>query len=117
MKQELGLGMGWRHGVSLVPEGAQVTTVRPGPVTIWSGIPWGKLASDNPLTGELYFGEGRVYGRFTQAHMKDGRTIPICMELYDKTRDWKRGVVMRTPPGDSVEVISDVDVRTGFYSE
>jgi eukaryotic-like serine/threonine-protein kinase len=35
------------------------------------------------LSGRLYFGEGRVYGRFTQAHTPGGDTYPVCLELLD----------------------------------
>jgi serine/threonine-protein kinase len=118
MRQELGLGIGVDNSASFVlEEDTGRVAVRPGPVTIWSGVQWGKLESETPLTGELFFGEGRVYGRFTQAHLKGGRTLPICMELYDSTRDRKRGVVMRSTPADSVEIFSTVKVRTGFHSE
>ncbi|MFY0522634.1 serine/threonine protein kinase [Archangium gephyra] len=34
--------------------------------------------------GRLYFGETRVYGRFTEAHTPTGETLPVCMELTDE---------------------------------
>ncbi|HEX5752569.1 MAG TPA: hypothetical protein VFZ09_40565, partial [Archangium sp.] len=33
------------------------------------------------LTGRLYLGPERVYGRFTQAMRRDGTTFPVCLEL------------------------------------
>ena len=41
-------------------------------------LPW-----KTRLSGRLYFGEGRVYGRFTQAHTPGGDTYPVCLELLD----------------------------------
>ncbi|HZH77671.1 MAG TPA: hypothetical protein VEY88_16720 [Archangium sp.] len=35
------------------------------------------------LSGRLYFGEKRVYGRFTEARTPTGETYPVCMELMD----------------------------------
>jgi serine/threonine-protein kinase len=45
-------------------------------------------SSDDPfnevtLQGELLFGKGRVYGRFTRARLPDGELVPICMELFE----------------------------------
>jgi serine/threonine-protein kinase len=38
--------------------------------------------------GRLFFGEGRVYGRFTQAQeLKGTRTWPVCLELLDSDSD------------------------------
>jgi serine/threonine-protein kinase len=39
--------------------------------------------ADTRLSGRLHFGEGRVYGRFTQARTPTGETYPVCMELWD----------------------------------
>jgi serine/threonine-protein kinase len=33
------------------------------------------------LSGRLYFGEKRVYGRFTEARTPTGETYPVCLEL------------------------------------
>ncbi len=35
------------------------------------------------LSGRLYFGEGRVYGRFTEARTPTGETYTVCLELLD----------------------------------
>jgi serine/threonine-protein kinase len=42
---------------------------------------WGTLPSRTPLYGELFFGKGYVYGRFTQASLPSGETVPVCIEL------------------------------------
>jgi len=42
------------------------------------------LPGKTRLSGRLYFGEGRVYGRFTEARTPTGETYPVCMELVDE---------------------------------
>ncbi len=42
---------------------------------------WGSLPSRTPLYGELFFGKGYVYGRFTRASLPNGSLAPVCMEL------------------------------------
>jgi hypothetical protein len=59
-------------------------TVREGPVTLANLDPTGiKLPSDTRLSGVLFFGAGRVHGRFTQARTPGGDTYPVCMVLVD----------------------------------
>jgi serine/threonine-protein kinase len=42
------------------------------------------LPGKTRLSGRLYFGERRVYGRFTEARTPTGETYPVCMELFDE---------------------------------
>ena len=54
----------------------------------------GQLAGSE-LTGRLYLGPERVYGRFTQARvLRTGKTYPVCLELVGRTGAWEK-----TPPG------------------
>ncbi|ATB35483.1 protein kinase [Cystobacter fuscus] len=63
--------------------GLKNAEVRPGPVTVISLMTWGELPTRTTrFTGELFFGETLVHGRFTQAHTADGHTYPICAELW-----------------------------------
>ncbi|HEX5753733.1 MAG TPA: serine/threonine-protein kinase [Archangium sp.] len=39
------------------------------------------LPDRTALDGHVYVGEGRVYARFTTAHLPNGETIPVCLEL------------------------------------
>jgi serine/threonine-protein kinase len=41
------------------------------------------LPNNTRLSGRLYFGEGRVYGRFTEARTPTGETYPVCMEMIE----------------------------------
>ncbi|WP_257461732.1 hypothetical protein [Archangium lipolyticum] len=45
------------------------------------------LPDETRLSGRLYFGEKRVYGRFTTAHTPSGETYRVCMELMDNRDD------------------------------
>jgi serine/threonine-protein kinase len=48
--------------------------------------PTGKTAlpGDTRLSGRVYFGEKRVYGRFTEARTPAGQTYPVCLEVFDE---------------------------------
>ena len=68
--------------------------VRPGSAT---------LEMDDPpfvrLSGKLLFGEGRVYGRFTEGQLKSGETLPVCYELYIVNTAWGNGITTPPQPG------------------
>jgi serine/threonine-protein kinase len=69
------------------------------------------LPGKTRLSGRLYFGEKRVYGRFTEARTPTGETYPVCLELFDEgevgdklsTRS-EPGKPM-VPPGSTVRVV------------
>ncbi|WP_160174523.1 serine/threonine protein kinase [Archangium violaceum] len=65
------------------------------------------------LTGRLYLGPERVYGRFTQARgARSGKTYPVCLELVayeDETPGARREDV--GGPADSAVVIDSQKVR------
>jgi serine/threonine-protein kinase len=89
---------------------AQPVTVRQGPGASVSLIyRWGKAPPSTVLTGELLFGEERVYGRFTEARTPDGKWFPVCAQLA-----WggKLGVEIESRPSkDTAMVFSTVAVR------
>ncbi|HEX5746876.1 MAG TPA: protein kinase [Archangium sp.] len=70
--------------------------VSEGPVTGEILPPWGALPGHTHIYGELFFGEGRVYGRFTRVRLPDGEMAPICLEMRT-TRG--RGIAME--PGST----------------
>jgi serine/threonine-protein kinase len=48
---------------------------------------FGNLPRDTRLSGQLFLGEQRIYGRFTEAQLpNDERTFPVCMELWEGRR-------------------------------
>jgi serine/threonine-protein kinase len=68
------------------------------------------------LSGRLYFGEGRVYGRFTEARTPAGETYTVCLELLDTDDDV--GLELRpgsAPPGKVlVDPVAQVRVVDRF---
>ncbi|HYO71224.1 MAG TPA: hypothetical protein VEU33_34605, partial [Archangium sp.] len=97
-------GFGGKLGAVFLIDGRLVIseriTVRPGQVvTLTMGQSLHKLPTRTVYTGQLLFGEGRVYGRFTQARTPDGLTYSVCFDLYDAATDGQRGVVME--PGST----------------
>jgi serine/threonine-protein kinase len=87
-------------------EGFERILVRPGSFTFTEVQ--GPIAT---LSGRLLFGEGRVYGRFTQATLNSGESIPVCYELYD-TNERKPGTLMEGQGGpDSARVLNAMELR------
>lgn len=57
-------------------------TVREGRATVYTAESWGRVSAGAKLTGTVYVGSQRVYGRFTQLRIKKtGETHPVCVEL------------------------------------
>jgi serine/threonine kinase PknH len=96
MRQELG----WRMGRGTQPEiifdvtkggVPQPLTKRAdawavfkdGPVMGALAEPEGKAPAGTRLEGHLWTTGDRIYGRYRRAHLPDGRTVPICVELID----------------------------------
>ncbi|KFA86937.1 hypothetical protein Q664_51100 [Archangium violaceum Cb vi76] len=100
MTQVLGFqGFGGKLGVNFLIDGKEFInkpiTVRPGQIVTveaWDDIR--RLPARTVYVGQLLFGEGRVYGRFTQARTPDGQTYSVCFDLYDSATDGERGVWM-----------------------
>jgi serine/threonine-protein kinase len=58
----------------------RIAIVREGEVTVDLVGSWGRFLDYTRFTGQVVFGTGRVYGRFTQAHLPSGETVPVCLE-------------------------------------
>jgi len=87
--------------------------VRPG----WTQVRtmgWEDMPADTLLGGELIVAE-RVYVRFTQARTPDGKTFPVCFELYEnggpRGNDLREGT-----QGPTAEMFTNVDIKavSGF---
>ncbi|WP_223641249.1 serine/threonine-protein kinase [Corallococcus sp. EGB] len=67
-----------------------LVTVREGRAAVYTVGTEGHVRHNSMLTGTLYVGSKRVYGRFTQLRQnKTGETFPVCVELWfldDRTR-------------------------------
>jgi len=86
--------------------------VRPGSFTLpeVTGT-YEKRSPIATLSGRLLFGEGRVYGRFTQATLHSGESIPVCYEFFE-SNDRKPGHLMEGQGGpDTARVLNAVEVR------
>jgi len=87
--------------------------VRPG----WTQVRthgWEDMPADTLLGGELILAE-RVYVRFTQARTPDGKTFPVCFELYED--GGRRGNDLREgTQGPTAEMHTNVDIKavSGF---
>lgn len=60
--------------------------------------PFGDLPRGIRIDGELFFGQGHVYGRFTRAHLPDGEVVPVCLEVRTS-----RGLGIAMEPGSTSE--------------
>ncbi len=58
-----------------------LTAFKDGPVTGALARAEGKAPVGTRLDGHLWTTGDRIYGRYLRAHLPDGRTVPICVEL------------------------------------
>jgi eukaryotic-like serine/threonine-protein kinase len=61
-------------------EKSAVVQVQEGDVTVWIADS-GDFPDDTRMSGRIYFDQGRVHGRFTQALYPTGEVIPVCFQL------------------------------------
>ena len=62
---------------------AEYITVQEGETTMGLIGDWGKLPQKTLLSGRLIFGDGRVYGRLTEAKVPGRETFKVCLEVRD----------------------------------
>ncbi|MFY0529440.1 serine/threonine protein kinase [Archangium gephyra] len=114
--EELGIRIGKTATAEFPVDGsAQRVTVHestPMSVPIKAGTDnLGQLAGSE-LTGRLYLGPERVYGRFIQARTRTGKTYPVCLELVGRTSAWGG------PPGvDRKDVGGPADAAVVFSTQ
>ncbi len=78
-----------------VPVQEGVTTLRLTPTQ-------GKLPHGTLLQGHLYFEDGRIHGRFTEARTPSGDTFKVCLEMW---QEGKRGAEMEQGSGPDTAMI------------
>ncbi|WP_395808979.1 serine/threonine protein kinase [Archangium minus] len=106
----LGLDIGNQHPAYFPSPGAMYITVQEGDTTISLIGDWGKLPSRTLLSGRLIFGDGRVYGRLTEAKVPGGDTFKVCLEVRDE--EGGRGAIRESNGGpESARIFSTVRVR------
>ena len=59
-----------------------------GPVTGELARDQGKAPKGTRLEGHLWTTGDRIYGRYRLAHLPNGRTVPICVELIAQGGGW-----------------------------
>jgi serine/threonine-protein kinase len=120
-KKELGIGLKpnfeSKDGLTLEVThrrprtGSNQVTVQEGPTSDWfvdgRDSAMGALGDGTVLTGKLLFGwnkkgEERIFGRFTHATTPDGRTWPVCLELFWNTEGW--GMEMQRDSGGNAHM-------------
>ncbi|NOK12935.1 hypothetical protein [Corallococcus exercitus] len=83
-------GLQWSAMFDLKTRADGFVTVREGRAAVYTVGSGGRVQWGSMLTGTLYVGSKRVYGRFTQLRQKKtGETFPVCIELWfleDSTR-------------------------------
>jgi serine/threonine-protein kinase len=57
------------------------TVFKDGPVMGALSLTFDKAPAGTRLEGHLWITGDRIYGRYRRAHLPDGRTVPICVEL------------------------------------
>ncbi len=95
--------------------GDKPVSVQEGPFSVRVGGHWlvgedymgrgGQIAipTNTMLSGRLYFGEKRVYGRITEARPPNQEPFPVCMELVTG-EEKERGLEPASMEGNSVKV-------------
>ncbi|WP_309889282.1 serine/threonine-protein kinase [Archangium sp.] len=72
------------------------------------------LPGDTRISGRIYIGKRRVYGRFTEARTPAGQTYPVCLELWDD-RQLGSAIKPESEPGKPlVSIGADVRVVDRF---
>lgn len=107
----LGLDIGNSHPATFtVGKFPDYITVKEGETTISLFGDWGKLPQKTLLSGRLIFGDGRVYGRLTEAKVPSGDTFKVCLEVRDV--EGGRGTI-REPDGglESARIFSSLYVK------
>jgi tRNA A-37 threonylcarbamoyl transferase component Bud32 len=107
--QTLGIRTG-SQVLSTFQGNANVIVVYDGPGSIDLGFDLGMLPAGTVLSGTLFVGAERVYGRFTQAHVPGGKSWPVCIEAVDNI-DGKRGALRLSKEGPGAKVGLGVNVR------
>ncbi|WP_224364060.1 serine/threonine protein kinase [Hyalangium versicolor] len=96
MRQELGWVLNSPDGpfILLDVTKGDAEEARENPLTVWKDgpvtgaliEPLGKAPAGMRLDGHLWTTGDFIYGRYIRAHLRDGRTVPICVELTDGGR-------------------------------
>nr|WP_236672929.1 serine/threonine-protein kinase [Comamonas sp. JC664] len=108
--EKWGVEAGDHHGVTFQVRRPQVISVMDGPIEMELLGKWKRMPSGTTFYGRLAVSD-RVYGRFTHARTRDGKSFPVCLELLSESL--VKGLERK--PGDnspaSARVFTTGDVR------
>jgi eukaryotic-like serine/threonine-protein kinase len=90
MKEKLGVEVEDLVSVTFHRDMPSEIPVQEGPISVELGPHRDRAGGNIFLSGTLTIGEERVYGRFTQARIRDGQPFPVCFEMRDYI-NFKRG--------------------------
>jgi serine/threonine-protein kinase len=96
----MGLAIGARQVAVFFIDGQPIIskyiTVRPGQrFSLFINKAFGEFPEPTLYNGELVFGEGRIYGRVTEAQTPDGQTYRVCFRIYgNATKPEENGLPM-----------------------
>ncbi len=74
------------HGVLFAPYDVKVHPVKEGPITAMNNGAWARLPGDTLFFGHIYFGQERLFVRFTQAQLPGGERIPVCLQVINNQK-------------------------------
>jgi len=107
---EWGVEVGDHSGVTFQGRRPQYFSVTDGPAELVLLGKWNRMPSGTIFYGRLAVSD-RVYGRFTLARTRDGKSFPVCLEL--RSESLVKG--LEREPGDdsptSARVFRTGDVR------
>jgi serine/threonine-protein kinase len=123
MRQELGwvLHTSYAPFILLDVTKGSVEEAREQPLTVWKDgpvtgaliEPEGKAPAGMRVDGHLWTTGDRIYGRYVRAHLPGGRTVPICLELVEDSRNLgmpkQEGSKPGAPVGDKFSQTRAVD--------
>nr|WP_253816172.1 serine/threonine-protein kinase [Myxococcus xanthus] len=111
--EKWGIEAGAHHGVTFLVRRPQIIAVTDGPTELLLLGEWKRMPDGTVFSGRLAVSD-RVYGRFTHARTRDGKSFPVCLELLSESL--VKGLERK--PGDdspaSARVFTTGDVRAVY---
>lgn len=103
------------HGVTFRVSRPQVITVTEGPAEVLLLGEWKRIPDNTVFSGRLIVSD-RVYGRFTHARTRDGKSFPVCLELQSGSlvKGLERKPGDDSPTSARVFTTGDVSAVRGF---
>ncbi|QDE87883.1 serine/threonine protein kinase [Myxococcus xanthus] len=82
--EKWGIEAGDHHGVTFLVRKPQIIAVTDGPTELLLLGKWKRMPDGTVFSGRLAVSD-RVYGRFTHARTRAGKSFPVCLELLSES--------------------------------